>query len=333
MNEKQLPKVSIMIPTYNQAAFISRAVESALLQDYPCLEIVVSDDCSTDGTRAVVEGYLADDRLTYHRNADNLGRIGNYRKTLYERVTGEWALNLDGDDYLYAGGVVSRMVSAILEHPNQNVVAAMGSTKTVNAVMGVTNISPEDRTPGLFEGTDIFLRWNKRSFHHLAVLYKAALARELDYYRLNTIMSDCESVLRLVLNGNVAVVDDIVGVWNIHGNNASSVEDINQALEDYSYIEGGYKYAQERGVESRKVRDWHRAMVRFHTKWILRSSIPISTKARVFLPYLIKKYPFALTEAFNVKSLLVILARMHPASYRNAKRLYAKLRGRGALLK
>jgi hypothetical protein len=48
---------------------------------------------------------------------------------------------------------------------------------------------------------------------------------------------------------------------------------------------------------------------------------------------LIKKYPFALTEAFNVKSLLVILARMHPASYRNAKRLYAKLRGRGALLK
>lgn len=330
MKGTELPRVSVMIPTYNQESCVARAVESALMQDYPNLEVIVSDDCSTDGTKGLIEGYLADDRLTYYRNEKNLGRIGNYRKSLYERVTGEWALNLDGDDRLYGDGVISRMASAILEHPNQNVVAVMGSTVTVNSVLGMITRSPGYSNPGLFEGADVFLSWNKRSFHHLAVLYKAALAREIDYYRLNTIMSDCESVLRLILNGNVVIVDDIIGVWNIHGNNTSSSESIMDAIEDYSYIEGSYKYALERGMNPRKLRNWRKEMVKFYTRGVLRSGIPFSRKVGVFMPYVLKHYPFAITELLNLKSLAVSIVGIHPASYRGAKKLYSKLRRKDA---
>lgn len=42
------PRVSIAIPTYNQAQFIGQAVSSALMQDYPNLEVIVVDDASTD---------------------------------------------------------------------------------------------------------------------------------------------------------------------------------------------------------------------------------------------------------------------------------------------
>lgn len=45
-----LPKVTIMIPTFNQGNILYRAIESSIMQDYPDLEIIVSDDCSTDNT-------------------------------------------------------------------------------------------------------------------------------------------------------------------------------------------------------------------------------------------------------------------------------------------
>lgn len=113
---KEFPLVSIMIPTYNQEAYISDAIESALAQDYPNLEVVVTDDCSTDHTAEVVKQYLTDSRLKYHRNTKNLGRVGNYHNTLYNVASGEWVVNLDGDDYFTDNKFISIGMSRILEN-------------------------------------------------------------------------------------------------------------------------------------------------------------------------------------------------------------------------
>src|SRR3954451_9049882 len=96
------PKVSVLIPTYNQSRYVLRAIESALAQDYPLLEVLVRDDCSADDTRIVVEHFIAGHRtapVRYHRNAVNLGILRNYHDGLYEGATGEWVVNLDGDDF------------------------------------------------------------------------------------------------------------------------------------------------------------------------------------------------------------------------------------------
>ena len=63
-----MKKVTIMIPTYNQAKYISKAIESALSIDYSNIEVIVSDDCSSDNTEEVVSKYLSDNRYKYIKN-------------------------------------------------------------------------------------------------------------------------------------------------------------------------------------------------------------------------------------------------------------------------
>ena len=52
---KNRPRVSIVIPTYNQAKYLPACLDSVLFQDYPNIEIVVVNDASTDGTREILE--------------------------------------------------------------------------------------------------------------------------------------------------------------------------------------------------------------------------------------------------------------------------------------
>ena len=94
------PLVTIMIPTFGKAQYLSKAIESALSQDYPRLEVVVSDDASPDATASIAARYEGDSRFRYVRNPQNLGRVGDYRKTLAHRARGDFVLNLDGDDWL-----------------------------------------------------------------------------------------------------------------------------------------------------------------------------------------------------------------------------------------
>ena len=54
MQKKDFPLFSILIPTYNQEKYIMDAVKSSLMQNYPNLEVIVSDDCSNDSTSVLV---------------------------------------------------------------------------------------------------------------------------------------------------------------------------------------------------------------------------------------------------------------------------------------
>ena len=63
--------VSVIMPSYNTAKFISETIESVLAQTYPNWELIIADDCSTDDTDAVVRPYLADDRIRYIKNEKN----------------------------------------------------------------------------------------------------------------------------------------------------------------------------------------------------------------------------------------------------------------------
>ena len=114
---KTYPKVTIMIPTYNQEDYIGEAIESSLNQDYPNLEVIVSDDFSKDKTGIIAKKYETDTRFRYFRNARNLGRVGNYHHTLYDLATGEWVINLDGDDFYTDNRYISRLMKYVSSDP------------------------------------------------------------------------------------------------------------------------------------------------------------------------------------------------------------------------
>jgi glycosyltransferase involved in cell wall biosynthesis len=70
------PLISVLVPVFNGDQYVGESLASVLGQTYTNLEVIVLDDASTDGTRAIVEEF-DDQRLRYHRNERNLGQFGN----------------------------------------------------------------------------------------------------------------------------------------------------------------------------------------------------------------------------------------------------------------
>jgi glycosyltransferase involved in cell wall biosynthesis len=96
-----MPTVSVVLPTYDRADVLHRAIESVLGQTLTDLELVVVDDGSTDRTPAVVEGF-GDDRLTYVRFEENAG-ANAARNAGIRRSSGKYVSFLDSDDEFLPG--------------------------------------------------------------------------------------------------------------------------------------------------------------------------------------------------------------------------------------
>ena len=92
------PLVSICIPTYNRANYITKAIDSALGQTYKNIEVIVVDNASTDNTEEIVSRYT-DPRLKYVRNTENLGQFGNLNRCI-ELYSGDFLHILHSDEYI-----------------------------------------------------------------------------------------------------------------------------------------------------------------------------------------------------------------------------------------
>lgn len=99
--DSQYPLVTFALFAYNQEKYIREAVEGALAQDYPNLEIIVSDDASTDATwrniEAVVAAYSGPHTIKLNRNPANLG-IGAHVSLVGRMARGELVVMAAGDD-------------------------------------------------------------------------------------------------------------------------------------------------------------------------------------------------------------------------------------------
>jgi len=91
-----MPKVSVIIPTYNRALLIRRAIASVLRQTYQDFEIIVIDDCSDDNTHVMVENFK-DKRIRYIKHLENKGSAAA-RNTGIKIAQGEYIAFQDSDD-------------------------------------------------------------------------------------------------------------------------------------------------------------------------------------------------------------------------------------------
>ena len=93
--------VSIITPSYNSASFIAETIESVLVQTYAHWELLITDDCSTDNTCAIVERYAEkDNRIKLLRLSTNSG-AGAARNNSIERAQGRYIAFCDSDDCWY----------------------------------------------------------------------------------------------------------------------------------------------------------------------------------------------------------------------------------------
>ncbi|HLF70914.1 MAG TPA: glycosyltransferase family 2 protein [Dehalococcoidia bacterium] len=81
MQEEDSPYVSIGLPVYNGERYLAETIESVLRQTFLSFELIICDNASTDGTRAIVERFAGrDGRVRYYRNEENLGAPRNYNR-------------------------------------------------------------------------------------------------------------------------------------------------------------------------------------------------------------------------------------------------------------
>lgn len=92
-----LPKITVITPSYNQAAFLEETLRSVLMQNYPNLEFLVLDGGSNDGSVGIIEKYAP--WLTYWVSEKDRGTYDADNKGL-ERMTGDYWLVLNSDDIL-----------------------------------------------------------------------------------------------------------------------------------------------------------------------------------------------------------------------------------------
>ena len=186
-----LPKVSVLIPTFRQEDYVSNAISSALDQNYPNLEVIVVDDASPDQTADKVTA-LHDPRLYYVRNENNLGRVKNYRRALYELATGEWAVILDGDDFFIDPDFISKAIKLAYSEPGIVIVSAQ-----MKVVTPTEEIEPSYRDTTVISGKEALLRYHDQQyqFPHFGTLYHRPSALACDFYRVDILSSDWESLL------------------------------------------------------------------------------------------------------------------------------------------
>ncbi len=91
-----MPKVSVIIPTYNRADFLSSCVNSVLKQTFEDYELIISDDASTDRTKQYVES-ISDPRVVYVCNKTNRG-VAATRNSALKISRGDYIAFLDDDD-------------------------------------------------------------------------------------------------------------------------------------------------------------------------------------------------------------------------------------------
>jgi len=254
-------KVTIMIPTYNQGKYISEAIQSALNQTYDNLEIIISDDASNDRTSEICKSYH-DNRVRYFRNEVNIGRVANYRKSLYERATGNWVINLDGDDFFIDDNFIKRAVNII---SMKSITVYTAGMKVVKNQKSIRTFNPyKDKC---VSGELLFYNWSEFGLKHLTTLYNRKVALDLDFYSEDIIASDAHSLLKILLHGDVYCDSSIVSCWRIHEKNESGIVDKELLFKNVKFIDDNFVYAQNLGFNNLVY--WKRSMYNYYFTGIL----------------------------------------------------------------
>jgi glycosyltransferase involved in cell wall biosynthesis len=201
------PRISIVTPSFNQAAFVEATLRSVLLQGYPALEYLVLDGGSTDGSADVVRRYAP--WLAHHEIAPDRGQAHAINKG-FARATGEVVTWLNSDDRLLPGALWT-VAAAVRRDPD-----AAGWIGSVRSVTPAGRLVYPQVPRGL--ALDELADWGHAgqfsqpgAFFSRAAVQRAGPADEGLHYAF-----DVDLFLRLARQGRFVAVDAFLAEETIH---------------------------------------------------------------------------------------------------------------------
>ncbi|UXE61690.1 MAG: glycosyltransferase family 2 protein [Woronichinia naegeliana WA131] len=199
--------VSVCIPTYNRAHYLTYAVQSVLNQDFTDFELIICDDGSTDSTSELIQKWT-DPRLRYLRHPKNIGRSRNMRSG-FEIAKGDYFIKFDDDDAL-TSDFLRKTVSILEKFPQVDFVCTnhwvinadnqrMLEATQENCIKWGKDQLKEGIIADLLEET--FL---KQSLQIGSTLFRRSCLQAVNFMRADlTMCEDYDVLIRLALQGAV----------------------------------------------------------------------------------------------------------------------------------
>ena len=152
MNTPQ-PLVSVIIPTYNRPEYLKQAISSAIRQTYQNIEIIVSDNCSSENPQSLVESFQ-DKRIKFWRHSQNIGMLANQLHT-FKMASGKYVASLHDDD-IWDEDFLTKLVPPLEASPDlilafcdQYVIDGEGKIDHVNTTTNTKAYQRDQLAPGI----------------------------------------------------------------------------------------------------------------------------------------------------------------------------------------
>ena len=209
-----LLKVSIVTPSYNQAAYLEATIQSVLSQNYPNLEYIIIDGGSTDGSVEIIKKYH--DRLAFWISEADKGQTDAINKG-FSRATGEILAWLNSDD-TYQPGAVAKAAAAL--EANRDASMVYGDANFINA---------EGRVIGRFPAAQTDYRKLRQGYVHIpqqAAFFRAEYWRQVAPLDDNFFFAmDYDLWVRLSALAPLVYVPDTWANFRMHGDAKSITAD------------------------------------------------------------------------------------------------------------
>lgn len=225
------PKFSIILPTYNRAHMLPGALETVRRQTFQDYEVLIVDDGSVDDTPRMIQKWLKDPRLKYHRLEKNIGNM-YCRNLALGMATGEWITNIDSDDF-WLPDRLERFAEYTEKHPSVGFLFSNGFLFRFDRIIGRA-FEPdrpirEGKVPGYYAVGEEYLPYLTTN---LAI--PRALYQKYGHYRKDMVILDNELYARMLEDGvEVGVIRKPLAIRRIHEGQVTHkwVEEYPEAVE------------------------------------------------------------------------------------------------------
>lgn len=214
--------ISVIIPTYNRASFLAKALETVVMQKGVECEIIVIDDCSSDNTSDIVDSYKEFLNITYVKNDVTKGP-GYNRLLGFDKSSGKYIVFMDDDDY-YTDPFFYKKAISILEEDDENKLAFVSGNAQILFLETGRMMSNKLNIAGFLDGLEYLMyfsgKYNKPKSTFTTVFSKKNL--EDAGLRQMRMVNDSSIYMRALLAGSAYIMEDVIGVYVVHAKNISN---------------------------------------------------------------------------------------------------------------